>query len=223
MTDNRAEYEKMLERYYFKDLYSFIKDSTGVAVTIAYIILILTSMAYLSVFYSHFDIEIIKLVTLEDILTTPIKNPNILIALVTIVGAMYIADVGNRYHARLNLKYFDKETPWHIKLMQYFTWIPRSEKGNKGFILALILIFISTYMYFFADIKARAAGRIGPVPQLWHPACGSFSPLLRSARPKFHAVFPCSAARIHGAIPGSRLPFHANHETAVVQTRQADT
>ena len=156
MTDNRAEYEKMLERYYFKDLYTFIKDSTGVAVTIAYIILILTSMAYLSVFYSHFDIEIIKLVTLEDILTTPIKNPNILIALVTIVGAMYIADVGNRYHARLNLKYFDKETPWHIKLMQYFTWIPRSEKGNKGFILALILIFISTYMYFFADIKARA-------------------------------------------------------------------
>jgi len=156
MTDNRAEYEKMLERYYFKDLYTFIKDSTGVAVTIAYIILILTSMAYLSVFYSHFDIEIIKLVTLEDILTTPIKNPNILIALVTIVGAMYIADVGNRYHARLNLKYFDEETPWHIKLMQYFTWIPRSEKGNKGFILALILIFISTYMYFFADIKARA-------------------------------------------------------------------
>ena len=156
MTDNRAEYEKMLERYYFKDLYSFIKDSTGVAVTIAYIILILTSMAYLSVFYSHFDIEIIKLVTLEDILTTPIKNPNILIALVTIVGAMYIADVGNRYHARLNLKYFDKETPWHIKLMQYVTWIPMSEKGNKGFILALILIFISTYMYFFADIKARA-------------------------------------------------------------------
>ena len=156
MTDNRAEYEKMLERYYFKDLYTFIKDSTGVAVTIAYIILILTSMAYLSVFYSHFDIEIIKLVTLEDILTTPIKNPNILIALVTIVGAMYIADVGNRYHARLNLKYFDKETPWHIKLMKYVTWIPMSEKGNKGFILALILIFISTYMYFFADIKARA-------------------------------------------------------------------
>ncbi len=156
MTDNRAEYEKMLERYYFKDLYSFIKDSTGVAVTIAYIILILTSMAYLSVFYSHFDIEIIKLVTLEDILTTPIKNPNILIALVTIVGAMYIVDVGNRYHARLNLKYFDKETPWHIKLMKYVTWIPKSEKGNKGFILALILIFISTYMYFFADIKARA-------------------------------------------------------------------
>ncbi|MEL0068753.1 MAG: hypothetical protein VW874_10880 [Gammaproteobacteria bacterium] len=156
MTDNRAEYEKMLERYYFKDLYSFIKDSTGVAVTIAYIILILTSMAYLSVFYSHFDIEIIKLVTLEDILTTPIKNPNILIALVTIVGAMYIVDVGNRYHARLNLNYFDKEMPWHIKLMKYITWIPKSEKGNKGFILALILVFISTYMYFFADIKARA-------------------------------------------------------------------
>ncbi|MEL0035432.1 MAG: hypothetical protein VW882_03385 [Gammaproteobacteria bacterium] len=156
MTDNRAEYEKMLERYYFKDLYSFIKDSTGVAVTIAYIILILTSMAYLSVFYSYFDIEIIKLVTLEDILTTPIKNPNILIALVTIVGAMYIVDVGNRYHARLNLNYFDKEMPWHIKLMKYITWIPKSEKGNKGFILALILVFISTYMYFFADIKARA-------------------------------------------------------------------
>ena len=66
MTDNRAEYEKMLERYYFKDLYSFIKDSTGVAVTIAYIILILTSMAYLSVFYSYFDIEIIKLVTFHS-------------------------------------------------------------------------------------------------------------------------------------------------------------
>ena len=156
MTDSRTAYEEMLERYYFRDLYSFIKDSTGVAVTIAYIILILTSMAYLSVFYSHFDIEIIKLVTLEDILTTPIKNPNILIALVTIVGAMYIVDVGNRYHARLNLKYFDKETPWHIKLMKYITWIPKSEKGNKGFILALILVFISTYMYFFADIKARS-------------------------------------------------------------------
>ena len=64
MTDAKAEYEKLRDTYYFNDLYHFIKESTGVAITLSYLLLILSSFIYLSVFYDHFDIKIIKLVSI---------------------------------------------------------------------------------------------------------------------------------------------------------------
>lgn len=154
MSEQRAEYEKLRDTYYFNELFRFFKESTGLAMTISYLILIISSISYLGVFYSHFDIDILKLITLEDILVTPIKNPDIIIALAAIALAVFLSDIGGRYNAKVNLKYGDKKKPWYIKLSQFFVWYPKTKKGYNRLTLFIVVTFLSLYIYLFADSEA---------------------------------------------------------------------
>ncbi len=156
MADKKSEYEELQNLYYFSDLYKFIKESAGFAITIAYLVLILSSMAYLHVLYSSFDVSIIKLLTLEDILATPIKNPNIILVFAVIVFVFYIIDIGNRFNARLNLKYAEVKAPWYIRLLKILVWSPRTLKGNIRMAIFMAIFFLAIYVVIFAAREAKS-------------------------------------------------------------------
>ena len=153
--DKNNEYEELKDYNYFNTIFQFAKESSGIAFTLSYVIMILLSMTYLYVLYSAFDIPIIKLLTLEDILATPIKNPNIMLAFIIIVSVFYLADKGNRLYARLHLKYQDTKVPLRVRVLKMFLWSPKSLKGRTQSISIFILICVIGYVISFASVEVR--------------------------------------------------------------------
>ena len=97
--------------YLFEELFKLIRVSSGLSITFCYLVLLLTSMAYLHLYYSEFGISIVKYVSLEDMLATPIKNPGIVFTYITVLLLLIIADIGNRFRARKKLEYSNIPMP----------------------------------------------------------------------------------------------------------------
>lgn len=112
-------------------------------------------MTYLYVLYARFDISIIKLVTLEDILATPIKNPNIIFIFIGCIFVFYLIDAGNRFNARLNIKYSEKDKPWYFPIIRTLVWTPKSRKVNQRLTAAMMFVFLSLYVVIFANNEAK--------------------------------------------------------------------
>ena len=155
MSDKKAEYDQIKDLYFFSDLYKFLRDSSGIAITLCYLILILSSMAYLFVLYAEFDVAIIKLLTLEDILATPIKNPDIILVVTVIICLFYFADMANRYNARLHLKYAGKKLPYRIRLLTILMWSPKTKKANIRMSIFMMIFFLGLYVALFANSEAK--------------------------------------------------------------------
>ena len=155
MNNKKNPYEELVDLYYFSDLYQFFRESTGIAITLSYLILILSSMAYVHVLYSQFDISITKLLTLEDILATPIKNPDIIFVFTAITFVVYIADVTNRLNARLYQRYIDTKIPFYVRLLNFIAWTPKSKKHNIRLTIFIVLFALASYVYFFASAEAK--------------------------------------------------------------------
>jgi hypothetical protein len=153
MPDNTTNLQEQSELHIFSELYRFARESTGIAITLAYLILILTSMSYLIVFYGKFNISIIKLVTLEDILVTPIKNPDIILVYVGITFLFYLVDISYRLKNRLQLKYLNKKKPFYVRLVTIVAWAPKSRKTNIRLSVFMAIFSLAAYVYFFASVE----------------------------------------------------------------------
>lgn len=125
-----SSFKELSELYLFGELYRFFKDSTGLAITIAYLAMILSSMAYLAIFFLAFDINIVKYVTLEDILATPVKNPGIILVFLFFFFFLMLADQGNRFRAKQQIKYANDKKPFGFKVLQIVLWAPKNPAAN---------------------------------------------------------------------------------------------
>lgn len=163
--EKKSDLTDLSELYLFEEVYKFMRESTGIAITTAYLILLLSSMAYIYVFYSAFDIQIVKYVTFEDILATPLKNPDIILAFFAILLLLYIVDIGNRFRARQRLKFANKEKTWLYKFVQIVFWTPRKRRVNLKVTAFTTLFFLGTYIFTLAhteaaDIKQGAGEKV---------------------------------------------------------------
>ncbi len=149
-----ASFKALSELYLFHELYQFVRQSTGLAITCAYIILLLSSMFYIFIFYAEFDINIVKYVSFEDILATPIKNPNIILAFFVILTVLFLTDIGNRFRARQQLKYEGKKMPLFIKAISFVVWAPRRRTANLKTTSFFVVFSLIAYIYFFATNEA---------------------------------------------------------------------
>lgn len=162
----KDDFKELSELYMFEELYKFIRESTGIAITIAYLALILSSMAYLFVLFNAFDISIVKYLTFEDILATPIKNPDIIIIFFAIVFVLYMTDLGNRFRARQQLKYANVEKkPFGFKIFQIVFWAPRKRKANIKVTAITVMLCLGVYIFSFATREAAKIKR-GQGPQI---------------------------------------------------------
>ena len=151
----KDRYEEIESHYLFKDLYHFMKHSSGMAIGIAYLLMTLSSMGYLYVFYKAFDIPIVSIVSLEDILATPLKNPNVLVVFFTIGVAVVLADMGNRWQARLNRKLDGKKPSIGIRILRLFIWVPKTKKTSITLVSFMVVGFLILYMVMFASAEAE--------------------------------------------------------------------
>ncbi|AQA17334.1 hypothetical protein BST95_02920 [Halioglobus japonicus] len=146
----------MQERNTLGHVIKFVKESTGLAITFAYLILIISSMAYLGIFYGRFNVDILKLVSLEDILVTPIRRPDIIVAIVAITIAVSINDALARYNARLSQGYVGKKKPWYIRFYErVFFFFPATAQGHYRLTVASFFGFLCFYIAFFAYAEAE--------------------------------------------------------------------
>lgn len=150
-----TSFKELSELYLFQELYQFVRQSTGLAITCAYIILLLSSMFYIFIFYAEFDINIVKYVSFEDILATPIKNPNIILAFFVILSVLFLTDIGNRFRARQQLKYEGKKMPLFIKAISLVVWAPRKRTANLKTTFFFVVFSLIAYIYFFAIKEAK--------------------------------------------------------------------
>ncbi|GEM_PF-2913882 len=131
------------------ELMTFVKESTGLSIALAYLILILSSMAYLGIYFSAFGIEIIRFITLEDILATPIKNPDIIFVFVVIFVFLYMSDVGNQLNTRRQKKPGEKLS-WHMKILTIITWAPKARRNSLKLTGIITFVVLSLYIVVFA-------------------------------------------------------------------------
>lgn len=150
-----GQFDELSELYLFEELFKFLKESTGIAITIAYIALILSSMAYLHVLYKAFDISIGQYITFEDILATPIKNPDMIVIFCAIIILLYVADAGNRFRARQEIKYANKKKPFFLKILLPILWAPKKRNPNFKITAATVTISLATYIFVFALHEAE--------------------------------------------------------------------
>lgn len=147
--------EELKDLYLFDELFRFVRHSTGIAIAIAYLVLLLSSMSYLHIVYSSLDLNILQFVTFEDILATPIKNPDIIISFFIIFLIFYLLDVSNRYRVRFKEKYVDGGMPFYIKLLQIVLWGPKKRKALIRTIYFSITFSLVAYVVAFANQEAK--------------------------------------------------------------------
>lgn len=150
-----SQADSLKNLYIFQDLFKFTREHTGLAFTTAYLTLILSSMTYLYVLFSAFDISIVKFISLEDILATPIKNPNIILVFTAIIFVLFISELGNRWNVRMSEKYKDSKSPFLVRILRIIVWVPKSRKRNIQFTTLISIFFIAIYVITFAKFEAR--------------------------------------------------------------------
>ncbi|MFC3092707.1 hypothetical protein DRW07_00630 [Alteromonas sediminis] len=141
--------------YLFEELYRFMRESTGLAITAAYLILILSSMHYVYVFYGSFDIDIVKYVTFEDILATPIKNPDIILIFTFIIALLFAVDKSNAWRARLLSHNNDEPIPLFKKFLRAFFWSPQNRQANITLTILIVIGSLAVYTFTFAFKEAE--------------------------------------------------------------------
>lgn len=151
----KGQFEELSELYLFEELFNFLKESTGIAITTAYLALILSSMAYLHVLYKAFDISISQYTTFEDILATPIKNPDMIVIFCAIIFLLYMADAGNRFRARKEIKYANQKKPFLLKILLPILWAPKKRNPNFKITAATVTICLASYIFVFASHEAE--------------------------------------------------------------------
>lgn len=149
-----SDFKELSELNMFEELYRFFRESTGLAIATAYLALILSSMAYLYVLFNAFDISIVKYVTFEDILATPIKNPAIVLAFIVVFLFLYAADLGNRYRARQQIKYANITKPASFKIIQIIFWAPKKRKTNIKTTALIVTMCFTVFIFSFATDEA---------------------------------------------------------------------
>ena len=158
MTENldKQEFNDLSQRnlFIFKDLFKFARDHTGLSFTIAYLTLILSSMTYLHVLYARFDISIIKFLSLEDILATPIKNPNIIFVFVAIISVLVLVELSSEWNARTRVKYAGIKVPLWVRIFRIAAWEAKSRKMNILLTVGTTFIFLAIYIIIYAEKEA---------------------------------------------------------------------
>jgi len=151
--------------YYFEELYRFMRESSGLAIAASYLLLILSSMMYLYFFFNEFDIDIVKYLTFEDILATPIKNPDIIFVFSAITGLIFLIDKSNTWKSKLLYSYKGKHIPVHIRLLRAVFWTPKNRRANISLTMFIVIASLAIYIVTFAlgeakDIKEQKADQV---------------------------------------------------------------
>ena len=154
--ETEEEFKELSELNLFGELYKFLRESPGITITAAYLALILSSMAYLYVLFKTFDIDIIRYVTFEDILATPIKNPNIIVVFSVTIILLYLVDVTNRFRGRQQIKYANQKKPLGFKILQVVFWSPKNRETNIKTTVVITIFCIAAYIFFFAKNEAAS-------------------------------------------------------------------
>ena len=150
-----SDFDELRDLYLFEELYTFAKESTGLSIFIAYITMIMSSVTYLFVLYQGFDIQIFTYLTLEDILATPIKNPDIMLTFIVILLVIYLSDITNRYRARQEIKYFNKQKPIWIRILLTVFHMPKKRKANLKITVGTMYFCLVAYNIGFALIEEK--------------------------------------------------------------------
>ena len=165
MSEKQKGYEELTKLYIFGEIFRFFKESTGLAMSLAYFILLLSSMVHLHFLFDVFDLPVLSYMSFEDILATPLKNPQIILTFLTIAAGMLLADVINRFSAGQQLKYREANKTWWLKLYLVVMWVPRTRATNIAYMLALSVTVLMLHIVIFAEIEAKdiKAGEINQV------------------------------------------------------------
>ena len=147
----KLRYEELAQSHLLGDLFRFFRESTGLAMAVVYLILLLCSMVYLQVVFDAFGLNVFRYLSFEDVFATPLKNPKIIVLVLTLLITVFFADVVSRASARQQLRYIDTpKTPW-LRLYLMLLWVPRSHKNNVRFVCVLSVLALSLQVALIAN------------------------------------------------------------------------
>ncbi len=134
-----------------KALMVFFGKQPGVMLSIAYLLLTLSGIFYSSIFYSKFDIPILKLADISDLLIAGISDPT---AILMFCGGIVVAIISDWFYGFSYSRYHKwKLKPKSIKrrLMMMVFYTPKSQLGA---ILGILLFFV-VYSFIFVGLFAE--------------------------------------------------------------------
>lgn len=132
-------------------LFSFFAKHPGIMISIAYMLLTLSGIFYSHSFYSEFNISILKLADISDLLIAGISDPA---ATVMFSGGILIAVLTDMYIAFSYTSYNNWKTKPKSLLRKVMLFLTYTPKRRVEVVFAILVMFV-LYAFIFVSLYAE--------------------------------------------------------------------
>lgn len=143
--------DEVKPEYHLKLLALFFKRNPALMISVSYLLLTLCGILYSVSFYDEFNIKIMKLAQISDLLIVGISEPA---AILMFSGGLVVAaafDILVRISYPIHRRWIVKPPSVKRSIVLFFNYVPKSRDG-----LFLIFVFVSmTYAALFVSLYAE--------------------------------------------------------------------
>ena len=131
----------------------FFKDHPGLVISLSYLLLTACGLFYSANFYSEFDIAILKLANISDILTIGLSEPA---AIITFAGGLLVA-IFTDYVAKIQSDSYNK---WKDRPQSFRRWLsvafysPKYNRLNLVWLIAIFFLYGEFFVSKYASLQA---------------------------------------------------------------------
>ena len=142
---------------FFGDGLSQLKQHPGLILSIGYLVWAFIGVFYLVIYYDAFDIPILKLLEISDILVAGLQEPQATISFIgallliafIIVSTQWSEDFRNRRH-----DLFEK---WYGFVFKFFMWVPRKRMNLfRLFIVVSLVLYFSLFLEVILGVRIES-------------------------------------------------------------------
>ncbi|NVJ62110.1 MAG: hypothetical protein HWE27_17100 [Gammaproteobacteria bacterium] len=137
-----------------------LKDHPGIILSLGYLVWAFIGVLYLVLYYSHFDVPILKLLEISDILVAGLQEPHASTAFVGSLLLITFIIVSTQWSENYQNKHPEQLKKWYAVLIKIFFIVPK-----KRINLFRLSIFASLILYFAIFLELLIAHRVNNIKQ----------------------------------------------------------
>lgn len=133
----------------------FFQHNPGTVVSVAYVLLTFCGIVYSTAFYLEFDIAILKIAEVTDLLVSGISEPA---ALLMFLGGVLLTGVIDL----MNIHFFDIQQRWRAKppsikrfLVLMTVYVPQKRISVMLFVLCMFILYSGLFVAMYAHWKSE--------------------------------------------------------------------
>lgn len=133
----------------------FFQQNPGTAVSVSYVLLTFCGIVFSASFYHHFDVQILKMAEVSDLLVSGISEPA---AMLMFLGGVLLAMGVDA----LNIRFFDINNRWRDKpnslkkfLVLSVVYVPRKRATVLLWVVGMFILYSALFVVWYAKWKSQ--------------------------------------------------------------------